>query len=82
MRNFKLDIDITDLYLDLKEFHLKEYPIPYLTLFIEADDPDDACYTIIQRLIQDVLRRDTSIITRIFCRSIRKLIRFDKIQSL
>jgi hypothetical protein len=82
MRNFKVNIDITDLFLDLKQFHLKEYPMPYLTLFIEADDPDDACYTLIQRLIKDILRRDTSISTRIFCRSIKKLIRFDKILSL
>ena len=82
MRNFKINIDLTDIFKDLQQYRLKEYPMPYLTLFIEADNPDDACHELISRIISDVLKRDNSINTRIFCRKLRKIIRFDKILSL
>lgn len=82
MRNFKINIDLTDIYIDLLPYKLKEYPMPYLTMFIEADDPDDACYELVNKIIDDILRRDGSIKTRIFCRKLKKLIRFDKILSL
>lgn len=82
MRNFKINIDLTDLFSILQQYHLKEYPIPFLTLFIEADNPDDACYDLVQRIITDVLRKDNSIMTRIFCKKIKKLIRFDRILAL
>jgi hypothetical protein len=82
MRNFKINIDLTDLFKELQQFRLREYSIPYLTLFIEADNPDDACYELTQRIITDILRQDNSIATRIFCKKIKTLIRFDKILSL
>lgn len=82
MRNFKINIDLTDIFLHLLEYKLKEYPMPYLTLFIEAEDPDDACYELVKRIMNDILRKDNSIKTRIFCRKAKKLIRFDKIMSL
>lgn len=82
MRNFKISIDLIDVFRELSQFKLREYPIPYLILFIEADNPDDACHELITRIISDILKRDSSINTRIFCRKIRKQIRFDKILSL
>lgn len=82
MRNYKINIDLTDIFRQLQEYKLKEYPMPYLTLFIEADNPDDACHELIQRIICDILKRDSSIDTRIFCRKTRKMIRFDRILSL
>jgi hypothetical protein len=82
MRNYKINIDLTDIFKDLQQYKLKEYPMPYITLFIEADNPDDACHELITRIISDILKRDKSINTRVFCRKIRRIIRFDKILSL
>jgi hypothetical protein len=82
MKHFKIDIDLTDIYLKLSEYKLRQYTIPFFTYFIEAEDPDDACYESILRMINLILERDDSISTRIFCRTIKKYIRFDKIRSL
>lgn len=82
MRNFKLTVDLSNFHTQLKKFLLKEYNIPFALVFIEADDPDEACNTVINRLIKLLLDQDPSIDTRILCRRIKREIRIDKIQSL
>lgn len=82
MQNFKFSIDLSDMQLDLKRFSLKEFSLPFTLIFIEEDNPDDACYELITRLIKIILSQDQSIPARILCRKIRKKIRIDKIQSL
>lgn len=82
MKQYKIDIDLTNIFLKLSEFKLRQYSIPFFTFFIEAEDPDDACYETVARMIRLILERDTSIDTRIFCRTIRRDIRFDKVRSL
>jgi hypothetical protein len=82
MRNFKLSIDLSDLQADLKKFTLREFSLPFSIIFIEENNPDDACYELLLRLMRLILSQDNSINTRIICRKIRKLMRIDKIQSL
>lgn len=82
MRNFKFSIDLSDMQTDLKKFSLKEFSLPFALIFIEEENPDDACYELLTRLIRIILSQDHSIPTRILCRQIRKKIRIDKIQSL
>lgn len=82
MKHFKIDLDLTNIFLKLSEYKLRQYTIPFFTFFIEAEDPDDACHETILRMINLILERDKSIETRIFCRTIKKQIRFDKIRAL
>jgi len=82
MRNYKLTIDLLDLYSDLSNYDIREFNYPFILIFIEASDPDDACFMVINRIINAVLRKDSSVEARILCRKIRKYIRFDKIESL
>jgi hypothetical protein len=82
MRNFKVSIDLSDFQVDLKRFLLREFSLPFSLVFIEENNPDDACYELVTRLITLILSQDHSIATRILCRRIRKNIRIDKIQSL
>lgn len=82
MRNFKVSIDLSDFQTDLKKFTLKEFSLPFCIIFIEENNPDDACYELLTRLIKLILSQDKSIESRIMCRKIRKYIRIDKIQSL
>lgn len=70
------------MQLDLKKFSLKEFSLPFALIFIEEENPDDACYALLTRLIRIILSQDHSIPTRILCRKIRKKMRIDKIQSL
>lgn len=82
MRNFKLSIDLADVHIELKRFLLREYSLPYSLIFVEADDPDEACYLILYRLIKLIMDQDPSIETRILCRKLKKYMRIDKIESL
>lgn len=82
MHNFRISIDISDLSEDLKKFSLREFSKPFSFIFIEENNPDDACYELICRIIRLILLQDTSIETRIMCRKIKKLIRIDKIEEL
>ena len=82
MRNFKFSIDLSDMQLDLKKFSLKEFSLPFALIFIEEENPDDACYELLTKLIRIILSQYHSIPTRILFRKIRKKMRIDKIQSL
>ena len=50
--------------------------------FIEAENPDDACHVVLDRIIQEILLENDSIEARILCRKIRKHMRIDKIECL
>lgn len=82
MRNYKLEVDFVDVIAKIMQFDLIGYRSPFMTIFIEAADPDDCCYRLFQMIIASILSKDKSIETRIFCRTLRKLIRIDRIQSL
>lgn len=82
MRNYKLTIDLLDVYSDLSNYDIREFNYQFMLIFIEASDPDDACFSVINRIINAILKQDQSIEARILCRKIRKYIRFDKIEAL
>jgi len=82
MRNFKISIDLADVHTELKKFSLREYSLPYSLIFVEADDPDEACYLILYRLMKLIMDQDSSIETRILCKKLKKYMRIDKIKSL
>jgi hypothetical protein len=82
MRNFRLSIDLSDLYIELKSFSLREYSLPFSLIFVEANDPDDACYTVLIKLMKLLMDQDPSLKTRILCKKIKKHMRIDKIAQL
>jgi len=82
MRNFKVFIDICDIYLDLINLDTRKYTKPFMIIFIEADDPDGACYFAISRIMNEVLDSGKTIKNRILCRKIKRKIRIERIESL
>jgi len=82
MRNYKISIDLSDLYLDITYFDLREYNKPFMLKFIEASNPDDACHVVLNRIIAEILTENNSIAARVLCRKIRKYMRIDKIECL
>ncbi len=82
MRNFRLSIDLSDVYRELEKYDLREYRGPFMLKHIEADNPDDACHRILQRIITEVMEQDSSIDTRVLCQKLKRLIRIDKIETL
>jgi len=82
MKRYKVYVDVTDIYRDLIKFKIREYSDPFLILFITANDPDDCLIQVMHNIINSILLKDSSMQTRIFCRLIKKYIRFDKIIRL
>lgn len=82
MRNYKLHIDLVDLYEYIIEFDLIEYRNMFMIVFVEAPDPDEACYLIRKRIKYSIMNTDSSIKARIACRMVNKLLRIDKVYCL
>lgn len=82
MRNFKVTIDLSDCFARMSAFKLREFDAPFLTIFIQANDPDEVCHELVERIVNQILKKDSSIHARIICKEVRKLIRFDRIESL
>ena len=82
MPNYRLSIDLIDLYLDLAPYDLREYRLPFCLYFVEADNPDDACSILMYRIMTAVMKVKPTIETRVICRKIRKSMRIDKIECL
>ena len=83
MPNYKLSIDLSDHFHELLIlFSMREFTVPFFLYFIDAENPDDACFILYRRVINSILKEDDSIKTRILCRKIRRDMRVDKIYSL
>ncbi len=82
MPNYRLSIDLIDLQLDLLPYDLREYRLPFCLYFIEAENPDDACSTMMNRIMIAIMKIKPTIETRIICRKIRRHMRIDKIECL
>tara|TARA_B100001094_G_C17564882_1_gene500123 strand:- start:287 stop:535 length:249 start_codon:yes stop_codon:yes gene_type:complete len=82
MPNYRLSIDLSDLYLEIEKYSLREYRLPFSLYILEADNPDDACSTLLNRVMLSLLKVDSSIQTRILCRKVRHYMRIDKVESL
>lgn len=82
MPNYRMSIDLLDLYLELDRYDLREYRLPFSLYIIEADNPDDACSILLNRIMLAIMRKEPSIETRILCRKIRRYMRVDRVECL
>ena len=82
MKRYKVYIDISDVYQDIRKLNIRNYADPFVIIFIEAHNPDDACHQILVNLCKEIIRKENSIKKRIFCRIIKKYIKFDRILQL
>ena len=82
MRNFKIFIDICDIYLEILKLDTTRYTMPFIIMFVEADDPDGACNTAMFRIMDEIMFSGVNIQNRILCRKLRRKIRIERIQSL
>lgn len=64
----------------LKSFNLKEYAAERPIIFVEAKNPDDACYKAMNGLMSHILSQDDSLESKLLCRSLIHDIRVMRIQ--
>lgn len=82
MKTYRIMLDISNVFSRIKHLFLKSYNSPFPTIFINADDPDDACFEVVNDLIKIIMSQNPSIEMRIICREIRRKSRIDKIYLL
>ena len=83
-QSYRVTVDLLDFAAnsEIRRFKLGTFSLPECTLFIEANDPDDAANIVKNRLIKTILDQDTGVWTRILCRKIRRRMRIIKIQAV
>ena len=82
MQNYKLEIDLLDVINELRPLDLIGYRTPFLTVFVEADNPDDACHAFLVMIKSAIITRDDSMDMRLLCRRLDDLVRIDRIYAL
>jgi|TARA_Y100000996_G_scaffold401461_1_gene372426 hypothetical protein len=60
MKIYKVYMDLSLITSSLKKFDLKEYSSNFPTIFVDAEDPDGACHSAYYRLVEIVLKQDSS----------------------
>jgi hypothetical protein len=78
MKIYTVELDMTLVMGRLKSFHLKEFNSEYPTVFVEANDPDDACYFTICKFSEVVLKQNESPETAKLLRDVIQDIRIKK----
>ena len=82
MRNFKIYIDLSDVYLELAKLDLRKFRDPFDVVFVEAENPDEACLIVIRRIVSAIMQESDSLTNRILCEKLKRTIRIDRIESL
>ncbi len=81
MKIYKVYLDMTLIISRLKNFRLYEYNTTSPIIFVEADDPDGACFKATYQLIRILLDQDSSSETKDICQDIKKDIRVLKVST-
>jgi len=82
MKNYRLMLDISNVFPKIRHLFLKVYNSPFPTIFISADNPDEACFTALNNLIDIIMKQNSDISMRLICRQIIRKSRIDKIEEL
>tara|TARA_R110000868_G_scaffold66884_3_gene198899 strand:- start:3218 stop:3466 length:249 start_codon:yes stop_codon:yes gene_type:complete len=82
MPNYRISLDLVDLYPELDNYSLREYNSPFSLYILESDNPDEACHEIMMRIMRALIKQSNTIKTRIFCRKVRRYMRLDKVETL
>ena len=64
----------------LKKYNLENYNNKTPIIFIDAEDPDDACYKAYHKLSSKILKQGHSIETIDFCKDIMNDLRIIKVE--
>ena len=79
MKIYKISMDLSLVMTRLKKFRLGEYNSERPTIFVEASDPDEACYLAYHQLAEIILKQDSTRGSSLFVKDIFHDIRIEKL---
>ena len=77
---YKVYMDLSLVINELTKFRLHQYNSAFPILFVEAANPDEACFKATYNLLQIILSQDNSVEARLLCREIKNNIRVLKVE--
>lgn len=79
MKIYKVTMDISLCISKFKKFNLAEFNNAFPVVFVEGEDPDEACHKIICNFYKNILKQDESKETATLLDSCRQDIRITKV---
>jgi|TARA_B100001939_G_C16727854_1_gene524102 hypothetical protein len=81
MKIYKVFLDMTLIITRLSKYRIYEYNHNTPIIFVDASDPDEACFKAIYRLIKRVLDQDSSEEAKQICKDIKHDVRVTKVST-
>ena len=78
MKIYKVELDLTLVIARLSKYDLYEYNSERPIIFVEAYDPDEACFKSVHRLMHMILKKEDTAEARMLCKEIKSDIRVIK----
>jgi len=79
MKIFKVEMDLSLVIARLKKYRIYEYNSAHPIVFVEANDPDEACFKASHGLFKMILDQDSSSKARLLCKEIKNEILITKV---
>ena len=70
MKVYKVELDMTYVLGRLKKFNLKQYNNQFPIIFVDANDPDEACYLAIYQLAAILIQQEPSYENAVFIKDV------------
>jgi hypothetical protein len=77
---YKVYLDMTLVINNLQPYKLGKYNATFPIVFIEARNPDEACFKATYNLIKILLEQEDTVETRLVCRKVRRYLRVMKVE--
>jgi hypothetical protein len=77
---YKVYLDMTLVINNLQPYKLGKYNATFPIVFIEARNPDEACFKAAYNLIKILLEQEDTVETRLVCRKVRRYLRVMKVE--
>jgi len=75
MKIYKVELDLTLVIARLSKYNIYEYNSELPIIFVEAYDPDEACFKSVHKLMHLILKKEDTVESRILCKDIKADIR-------
>jgi len=70
MKIYKVELDLSLVIGRLTKYNLQQYNSSHPTVFIQAENPDEACHLAYYQLAEIILKQDLSQETALFVREL------------
>lgn len=81
MKIYKVFLDMTLIIARLSKYRIYEYNHNTPIIFVDASDPDEACFKAVYRLIKRILDQDDSEEAKEICKDIKNDVRVTKVST-